>query len=70
MKTKFDLPETKMCVVMWYRNGVRGEQLIETPYSNSQLYNTMLMCHKVGYSEIRAVKAVRADELVEAMSSF
>ena len=64
MKPTFNIPSTSMVIVVWYRDGVRHEQLISTPKSNNDLFNTMLMSHKVGYSEIRAVKAVVADELV------
>ena len=56
MKTNFKLPTTKMCIVVWYRNGEKHEQLINTPANNDCLVDTMLMKYHVGYSEIRAVK--------------
>lgn len=64
MKTHFKLPITKMCIVVWYRNNVKHEQLIAIPANNDRLVNTMLMDHKVGYSEIRAVKPVEAQGLI------
>ena len=63
MKTKFKLPNTKLCTVVWYRDGVKHEQLIETPANKDRLVDMMLK-HKVGYSEIRAVKSVEAGELL------
>ena len=63
MKTHFKLPTTKMCIVVWYRDGVKHEQLINTPANNDRLVDTMLK-YKVGYSEIRAVLSVEADELL------
>ena len=66
MKPNFILPETKMCVVVWYRNGVKNETLIPTPASNDSLFNTMLT-HHVGYSDIRAVKAVDTNDLVNSI---
>ena len=64
MKPTFNIPKSSMVVVVWYRDGIRRETLIQTPKSNNDLFNTMLMTYRVGYSEIRAVKAVVADELV------
>jgi hypothetical protein len=64
MKPNFVLPTTKMSVVVWYRNGKKSEQLIETPRSNTSLFDLMLMKHHVGYSEIRAVKPVNVTELL------
>ena len=52
-----------MCVVVWYRDGKKNETLIETPRSNNDLRNTMLMSHRVGFSEIRCVKSVDTAEL-------
>ena len=63
IKPNFILPKTKMCVVVSYRNDQKNETLIETPKSNNDLRNTMLMKHRVGFSEIRAVKSVEATEL-------
>ena len=63
MKTNFKLPTTKMCVVVWYRDGKKNEQLIDTPANNDRLVEVMLK-HKVGYSEIRAVKSVNPDNLI------
>ena len=63
MKTNFILPQTPMCAVVWYRNDVKNETLIETPRSNNDLRNTMLMAHRVGFSEIRCIKSVEVAEL-------
>ena len=63
MKTNFKLPTTKMCIVVWYRNGEKHEQLINTPANNDRLVEVMLS-HTVGYSEIRAVMAVDPDKLI------
>jgi hypothetical protein len=63
-KSKFNLPKTPSCVVVWYRNGNKNETLIPTPASNTDLVHTMLMSHRVGFSEIRAVKAVETDLVV------
>ena len=64
MKPTFNIPNSSMVVVVWYRDGIRHEQLIPTPKSNNDLFNTMLMDYRVGFSEIRAIKAVVADELI------
>jgi hypothetical protein len=70
-KTNFVLPNTKMCVVVWYRDGKKMEDiLIETPKSNNDLRNTMLMNHRVGFSEIRALKAVDTNDLEKSISQF
>ena len=63
MKTNFVLPTTKLCTVIWYRNGEKHEQLINTPANNDRLVEVMLS-HKVGYSEIRAVKSVEPNGLI------
>lgn len=55
--TNFTLPQTKLCTVVWFRNNQRNEVLIPTPANNKMLVNTMLT-HRVGASEIRAVKSV------------
>ncbi len=62
MKPKFKLPATKLCTVVWYRDGQPNETLIDTPPNNNRLIDIMLG-HCVGYSEIRAVKAVEPLEL-------
>lgn len=64
MKPNFVLPQTKMCVVVWYRNGKKSEQLIDTPRTNAALFDLMLMRHHVGYSEIRALKPVEPTALL------
>ena len=56
-----------MCIVVWYRDNQRNETLIATPATNAMLYNNMLMKHRVGASEIRAVKAVEANDLAHSM---
>jgi hypothetical protein len=53
-----------MTVVLWYRNGQRNETLIQTPSSCSELANTMFMQHRVGPSEIRALKPVEPSALI------
>jgi aspartate carbamoyltransferase catalytic subunit len=64
MKPNFVLPQTKMCVVVWYRNGKKNETLIDTPRTNAGLFDLMLMRHHVGYSEIRAIKSVEPTALL------
>ncbi len=61
---QFHLPNTKMSVVVWYRSGKRNEVLIATPPTNNRLKDVMFTGHKVGFSEIRAVKAVETGELL------
>ena len=63
-KPIFKLPESKMCVVIWYRNGEKHEQLMDTPGSSNALIDLMLMKHHVGWSEIRAVQSVDVRELL------
>lgn len=67
MKVKFVLPKTKLSVVIWYRDGEKHETLIDTPPNNDMLYNTMLMKHHVGFSEIRAVMPVDSEALVSGI---
>ena len=57
MKINFVLPPTKLSVVVWYRDGVKNEQLIDTPATAEQLQRVMLG-YRVGLSEIRAIKGV------------
>jgi len=52
-----------MCVVISYRDGNKTETLIPTPCNNADLRNTMLMKHRVGFSEIRGIKSVEAGEM-------
>jgi len=61
---QFKLPKTKMSVVLWARRGQMSEVLIPTPVSCSALANTMFEQHRVGPSEIRAVKAVEPANLI------
>ena len=56
MKTKFRFPNTRYCFVLWYRNGKATETRIQTPANATVLQSEMLK-HKVGVSEIRAVKS-------------
>jgi len=67
MKTNFTLPKSTSCIVVWYRNGKKNETLIPTPATNDGLRNVMLQ-HKVGYSEIRAVKSVDGNDIAWAMT--
>lgn len=53
-----------MTVVVWYRNGKRSETLIPTPKTCPSLATTMFMDHKVGPSEIRALKPVEPGQLL------
>lgn len=55
-----------MCTVVWYRNGQRNELLIETPKTNEQLTLKMLE-HRVGASEIRAVKSLDGTALAKSI---
>lgn len=64
IKPTFALPSTVMCVVVWYRDGKKNEQLIDTPKTSSGLCDLMLMRYHVGFSEIRAVKAVNVADLL------
>jgi len=61
--THFTLPQTKLCTVVWYRNGQRNEVLIDTPPNNQQLVEAML-AKRIGKSEIRAVKPVDPSNLI------
>ncbi len=65
--TNFTLPKTSMCVVVWYRDGKKNETLIPTPRTNSDLRNDMLMKHRVGFSEIRAIKSVDGNDLANSI---
>lgn len=60
----FKLPKTKMSLVVWYRKGQRFETLINTPETCSRLAETMFSHHRVGPSEIRAIKPVEPSELL------
>jgi len=53
-----------MSVVVWSRNGKLNEVLIKTPVSCSDLANNMFNQHRVGPSEIRAVKPVEPSQLI------
>lgn len=61
-KTKFQLPNTKRCIVLWYRNGKPNQTTITTP-NNCEGLQTEMLRHKVGYSEIRAVMMDTTSEL-------
>lgn len=67
MKTNFTLPKSTMCVVVWYRNNKKNETLIPTPSNNDTLRSEMLK-KQVGYSEIRAVKAVDGSDIARSMT--
>lgn len=62
-KLNFKLPTTKLATVVWYRNGVRNETLIDSPATNEGLVNVMLR-HRVGASEIRTVKPLEPEQLI------
>ena len=65
MKTRLVLPTTKFSIVIWYRDNVKHETLIETPFNNTALTDTMLMKHHVGFSEIRAIVSVDPRQLIK-----
>jgi hypothetical protein len=67
MKVNFSLPNTRLCIVLTVRDNKPTEHLIDTPRDNDALRQRMLE-RKIGYSEIRAVKAVDAGSLVMQMS--
>jgi hypothetical protein len=67
MKVNFKLPNTRFCVVIHIRGNQKQETLLETPRNNEALRNRMLE-RKVGYGEIRAVKAVDPEGLVKSMT--
>ena len=76
---QFKFPNTANCLVVWYRNGLRSETKIRTPWSVEGLKNEMFK-HRVGISEIRAIKAdndsplkvidIDAKALAQSMSGF
>ena len=70
MKPNFKLPSTSMCVVVWYRNGVKHETLIDTPCNSNHLIDFMLMNHHVGCSEIRTVLSVDPKEWVSKLNQL
>ncbi len=67
MKVNFSLPNTKLCIVLTIRGNERKEHLIDTPPSNDALRQRMLE-KKIGFSEIKAVKAVEPAGLVSLMT--
>lgn len=62
----FKLPSTKLCTVVWSRNGKTQEELIPTP-RNTQDLGMVMLAKKVGASEIRAVKPVDTSEIIKKM---
>jgi len=65
MKTNFQLPTTSISIVVYKDNkGKLQETLIPTPANNDMLVWIMLKDFKVGYSQIRAVKAVNPHEML------
>jgi hypothetical protein len=67
MKVNFALPNTRLCIVLTIRDNKRTEHLIPTPPNNDVLRQQML-AKKIGYSEIKAVKAVDGESLADSMS--
>ena len=61
MKPNFVLPQTKLCTVLWNDNGTIRKQLLDTPKTNSALFHTMLMKHRVGFSQIRGIQSVNSE---------
>jgi len=70
MKPQFKLPETSMCIVVWYRNNEKHEQLMDTPFNSNGLIDTMLMKYHVGFSEIRTVLSVDPHEWVSKLNQI
>ena len=66
MKVNFSLPNTRLCIVLTIRDNKRTEHLIPTPPNNDVLRQRMLE-KKIGYSEIKAVKAVDGESLAGQM---
>lgn len=65
MKPNFKLPNTAQCIVRYVDgNGKLQDLLMATPANNAQLFHTMLMEHKVGYGQIRAVKSMTAQSII------
>ena len=67
MKTQFVFPNTSTAIVVWYRDGVKHETKIVTPHNTTQL-QTVMLSHRVGYSEIRSIKADPDGQLVNTGS--
>jgi hypothetical protein len=68
MKVNFKLPNTRLCLVLWYNDGrPQPKELMPTPANNDGLRSAML-AKGVGYSQIRAVQPVREENLVEAIN--
>lgn len=58
IKIKFRIPESAKVIVRWFRNNKFTDTKIPRPANNEMLRLEMLR-RKVGFSEIRAVKADR-----------
>jgi hypothetical protein len=68
MKINFKLPNTRLCLVLWYRdNKPQPKILLPTPPNNTMLRLTMVKDHHVGESEIRSVQPVKEEDLLKAM---
>jgi len=65
IETRFRLPNTAKAIVVYFRDGKLQEQLIDTPQTNKGLVDTMFRKHRIGPSEIRAVKAVDFSSLLQ-----
>ena len=67
MKINFRLPNTRLCLVLWYRNNKPQEKvLMDTPPNNEDLRHKMLQ-QGIGYGEIRAVEPVSEETLTESI---
>jgi len=70
MKVNFKLPNTRLCLVLCYDNNKPSrplpKALIPTPATNEGLRAAMLS-KGIGYSQIRAVEAVKEQDLATAM---
>lgn len=59
IKTNFQIPDSAMIIVRWFRNNTFHDTKIPRPANNEMLRLTMLQKHRVGFGEIRAIKPDR-----------
>ncbi len=57
MKTKFVLPATSKCKVIYVRENVTYQAITDTPRSNDELQR-FLLTRKVGMSQVQRVEAI------------
>ena len=71
MKPKFSLPKTARCIVRYAdSDGNIREVSMTTPINNEGLFSIMLSKHRIGFSQIRAVKADPSSALTQAPGRF